>query len=264
MHTIKLNYKYPKEYDQHMVTSVPVKKVSFDENYSYYKRGLFYKIGRSIVYLLAYTVGYLVCKLKHGIRYVGRKNLKLYKSELKRGCITICNHVFRYDYICIMFGIRPHFQYYPSWNAKLLDKDRHLVNLTGGIPVPSNLAGLKKFLMAFDRHIKENAWIHFFPEAAMWPYYQRIRPFKKGAFVLAVKHNRPILPMAFRFRNPSKFARIFGIKEPLATLYIGKPIYPDTKIQDKKIRIKKLQHESYNAVMHLAGSSESLLEEKTA
>lgn len=260
MHTMKLDYEYPDGYDQHMVTSIPVTEIDFDETYAFYKKGLWYKVGRCLAYYAAYSIGRIVCKFIHGIRFVGRENLKAYKSELGGGCITVCNHVFRYDYICIMNGIRPHFQYYPAWNSKLLDKDRHLVSLTGGIPVPEKLSGLKAFFKAFDRHMSENAWIHFFPEAAMWPYYQRLRPFKKGAFILADKHDYPVLPLAFRFRDPGRLARFFGIKEPLATLHIGEPIHPDKSIKDRQKRIRKLQLQSYHAVRNLAGLEESMME----
>lgn len=253
MHTMKLGYQYPDEYDQHMVESVPVVEKEFDENYPYYKDGLFYKTARFFAYLTAYTVGYVVCLFKHGIRFVGRENLKKHKEGLSSGCVTICNHVLRYDYMCIMRGICPNFQYYPAWNAKLLDKDRHCVSFTGGIPVPQKRAGLRAFFKAFDRHMSENAWIHFFPEAAMWPFYQKIRPFKKGAFSLAVKHNQPILPMAFRFRDPGKLAKFFGAKEPFASLHIGEPIYPDSSIESRAGRVNKLLNDSYRAVERLAG-----------
>lgn len=261
MHTMKLNLEYPEQFDQHIASSVPVIEEDFDHRYSYYQDGIVFKIGRFFAYLTAYTVGRIVCLFKHGIRFTGRENLKVYKQELANGCITVCNHVFRYDYMCIMMGIRPHYQVYPAWNAKFLDKDRHSVRLTGGIPVPEKLSGLKKFYEAFDRHMSEKAWIHFFPEAAMWPFYQKIRPFKKGAFSLADKHDYPILPLAFSFRNPGKFAKLFGAKEPHATLHIGKPIYPDKSIESKPQRINKLLSESQRAVERLAGipMTESLL-----
>ena len=40
-----------------------------------------------------------------------------------------------------------------------------------------------------------------FPEAALWPYYRKIRPFHKGTFAFSVKHNAPILPVVITFRT---------------------------------------------------------------
>lgn len=257
MHTMELNLKYPEQYDRHMVVSIPKVSRQFNENYEYYKGSIPYKVGRFFAYIGAYTIGYAVCLAKNGIRFRGRKNLSKYKVALAKGCVTICNHVFHYDYLSIMIGLRPHFTYYPAWNAKLLDKDRMLVNITGGIPLPSTINGIKPFFHAFDRHMDEGSWIHFFPEAAMWPYYQKIRPFKDGAFSLAEKHNSPILPMAFQFRNPGKLACFLGAKEPYATLHIGEPIFCDQSITNKKLRIEKLKMDSFRAVEKLAGVSES-------
>lgn len=256
MHTLKLNYDYPKKPDQHMVVSIPKKQRIFDDKYPYYKDGFWYKLGRKFVYAGSYTIAYVICYLILGIRFKGRKNLKRYKNELSDGCITICNHVFRYDYICIMIGIRPHKQYYPAWNAKLLDKDRNLVSLSGGIPLPDSMLGFRKFFEALDRHIKEKSWLHFFPEAAMWPFYQTIRPFKDGAFILAERNKVPILPMAFEFRNPGKFARLFGFTEPRATLNIGDPIYVDYGVPERQQRIAILKEKSYMAVKKLSGSKD--------
>ena len=59
------------------------------------------------------------------------------------GAITICNHVFRWDYICVMKGIRPHLQYHPGWAGNYEGKDRTMVRLVGGIPIPAgNLPAL--------------------------------------------------------------------------------------------------------------------------
>lgn len=255
MHTMKLDYDYPDQTDQHMVPVEPEVDITFDQHYSYYKNSLPYRIGRRMLHIVGVAVGYVVCKMLHGIRYEGRHHLRAHRKALRDGCITICNHVFRYDYICIMIGLRPHMPFFPTWNIKLRDKDRHLVNLTGGIPLPDNLAGWKAFFQAMDQHMAEKAWMHFFPEAAMWPYYQTIRPFKDGAFALAVKHDRPVLPMAFRFRNPGQLARMLGIREPLATLHIGEPIYPDPTIERKRDRIRQLHERCRQAVCQLAGHS---------
>lgn len=263
MHTMKLNYKYPSKYDQHMAVSIPIVDKNFDENYTFYRNDFLFGIGRAIAYFVAYTVGYFLCYTQNGIRYAGRKNLKKYKSQLENGCITICNHVFHYDYMSIMIGIRPHREFFPAWSSKFLDKDRLAVQLAGGIPVPRKIAALKKFYYALEQHMKDGTWLHFFPEAAMWPYYQKIRPFKKGAFALADKYNVPILPLAFQFRDPSKVAILFGAKEPRATLYFGEPIFSNFDISDRSERIDDFRLRCFRAVEKLANipASQSLVPE---
>ena len=35
----------------------------------------------------------------------------------KNGAITVSNHVFMWDYLCVLKAIRPHLQYHPGWKT---------------------------------------------------------------------------------------------------------------------------------------------------
>ena len=67
--------------------------------------------------------------------------------------------------------------------------------------------------------------VHFYPEASLWPWYDKLRPFRNGAFHLAVKSGVPVLPMVFTFRQPRGLIGRLR-KKPLITLHIGMPEYP--------------------------------------
>lgn len=77
----------------------------------------------------------------------------------------------------------------------------HLIKAFGGIPIGDDLGGMK----AFDRYVisllKSNKSVLIFPEAALWPYYRKIRPFNKGAFNFSIKAQKPILPIIITFRT---------------------------------------------------------------
>ena len=242
MHTLELGIQYPQRPDEHMVITKEIIHCTFDRTYPYYRNGLMFRIGRKIIYWGAYSVGHLVCQLKHGIRFNGRNYLKDLRKQKHKGFITVCNHVFRYDFICIMIALKPIMPYYPAWNMKFKDRDRKLVKLSGGIPLADDLSGSREFFKALDRHLSEGHVIHVFPEGAMWPFYQEIRPFKDGAFILAEKHKLPIVPMAFEFRNPGVMAKMFGLIEPRATLHIGDPVYADYTIINKHRRVDELRN----------------------
>lgn len=141
--------------------------------------------------------------------------------------------------------------YYPTWNVKLKDSDRVLVKMSGGIPLADNLAGTREFFKALSRHLSERDAIHVFPEGSMWPFYQSIRPFKDGAFILAEKHRAPVIPMAFEFRNPGRIAKLFGLIEPRATLHIGYPVYADYSLPDKYSRVSELKERVHFCVERL-------------
>lgn len=79
---------------------------------------------------------------------------------------------------------------------------RHLIKLLRAIPIPRESKNKPSFMKALDDTLKEGNVVHFYPEAALWPYYNKIRNFKTGAFHFAVRNNVPIVPMVFTFRRP--------------------------------------------------------------
>ena len=85
----------------------------------------------------------------------------------------------------------------------------------------------------------------------MWEYYMPIRPFKRGASYFACSTDRPVLPLAFSYRKPGFFRRLFH-KEAAITLTIGEPLYPDEALP-KKEREADLTRRLHDEVCRLAG-----------
>ena len=50
---------------------------------------------------------------------------------------------------------------------------------------------MKKFLAEISRRIKQGKSITIYPEAHIWPYYTKIRPFKSVSFRYPIEHNVP-------------------------------------------------------------------------
>ena len=57
-----------------------------------------------------------------------------------------------------------------------------LVEMLAAIPIPSNVAGMKNFLTTIQKKIDKKSSITIYPEAHIWPYYTKIRPFKDVSF----------------------------------------------------------------------------------
>ena len=100
-----LDYTYPERSDGHMVVFKPTKKLRLDRNYRYLPRGFWFRIGRALVATLLHIVVFPLMHLTHGLRIYGRRNLKKHKKELKNGAITVSNHVFLWDYLCVLKAI---------------------------------------------------------------------------------------------------------------------------------------------------------------
>lgn len=86
--------------------------------------------------------------------------------------------------------------------------------------------------------------VHIYPEAALWPYYEKIRKFKNGAFDLAVRNNVPIIPIVCTFREPNGIRKILKNKKDV-TLKILEPINPQTEKKNRKEESEELKEKVF-------------------
>lgn len=249
------NYPYPEDTSGHYLDVTFDRGLVFDKDYPYvdYSKGFAFKRFWVRV-LLCVLVFPILSHFKNGIRIKGKANLRRYKEELKGGAITIANHVHMWDYICVMKAVhRLKWPYLLSWDKNVNGKDGPLVRMVGGIPIPENdMEATVAFNHAVKKLLADGNFLHIYAEGSMWEYYAPIRPFKNGAASLAVKNDKPILPMAFTYRKPSWIRRkIF--KQPAAlTLNVGEPLFPDPELE-KTAQIDDLTIRAHEAICHLAG-----------
>lgn len=247
-----LGYIYPNRSDEHMITVKHLRDTNFDENYPYLDKSLWFKIKRVILWVALNLLAFPVCTIRHGLKIEGRSIIKKHKALFKDGAITVCNHVLMWDYLCVLKAIRPRLQYHPGWKTNFEGPNGPLIRWVGGIPVPTdNIRALAKFQKAIDEVLTSKKWLHFFPEGSMWFYYPDIRPLKKAIFKFAVKHNKPIIPMAISFRERKGLWKLLG-KKPCATLHIGEPIMPDKSLAMNDA-IDKIHQEVYHQMQVLIG-----------
>ena len=186
------------------------------------------------------------------VKIYGKKNYRKHKKEYKNGAITIANHVFMWDYLCVLKCIRPHLQYHPGWKTNFEGPNGPLIRWVGGIPIPTdNMRAMAKFQKAIGQVLEDDKWLHFFPEGSMWFYYPDIRPFKKAIFKYAVRHDKPIIPISLSFRPRKGIYKWFG-KNPLVDVHIGEPLYADKTLSQPEA-IDKLHTEAYHVMQVMNG-----------
>ena len=247
-----LNYDYPEKSDEHMLVVKKVRDIDFDEGYPYMPKGFFYKFMRVVYWILLTFIVFPIMRFTHGLRIYGRKNYRKHKKEFKHGAITISNHVFMWDYLCVLKAIRPHLAYFPVWKTNLEGSFGPSIRLSGGIPVPTDkVRSMIKFNQAVEEVLSEGKWLHFFPEGSLWFFYPDIRPLKKAVFKYAVKYDKPIIPITMSFRPRPKIMRIFG-KTPFVDLHIGEPLYPDSTLTAHEAE-EKLHKEAYHVMQVMNG-----------
>ena len=247
-----LDYKYPERSDEHMITVKHLRDTHFDEHYPYLPKGFWHKVKRVVLWIGLNFIAFPVCTIRHGLKIYGRKILKKYKKEFKDGAITIANHVFMWDYLCVLKAIRPHLQYHPGWKTNFEGPNGPLIRWVGGIPVPTgNIKAMAKFQQAIGDVLKSGKWLHFFPEGSLWFYYPDIRPLKKAIFKYAVRYNKPIIPITMSFRSRKGIMKWFG-KTPLVDLHIGEPLFPDLSLPPQEA-MDKMHKEAYHVMQAMNG-----------
>ena len=247
-----LDYQYPQRSDEHMITVKHLRDTHFDENYPYLEKGVWHKIKRGVLWVALNLIGFPVVTIRHGLKIYGRKTLKKYKKEFKNGAITIANHVLMWDYLCVLKAIRPHLQYHPGWKTNFEGPNGPLIRWVGGIPIPTgNIKAMAKFQQAIGEVLKNNHWLHFFPEGSMWFYYPDVRPLKKAVFKYAIRYDKPVIPITMSFRPRKGIWKLFG-KAPLVDLHIGEPLFADKSLPPLEA-IDKLHAEAYHVMQVMNG-----------
>ena len=210
----------------------------------------------------------LILRIKYGLRWKIEGEDKWRRSscgvrrwlrqfDLGHGAITIANHCYRHDCASVLttFGANMRTRI-PMFAPNFRTKDQIYLRIVGGVPIPAPEAGLsamKAFNAAFDRYNEKGYWFHIFPEAKRWDWYKPLRPFQKGAFTMAYKYNKPIIPFAVTYRPRTGIWRLFGPKEePLTQVIIGAPVFPDTT-KPRAVEVERLLNETHQTICRLAG-----------
>lgn len=205
----------------------------------------------------------------------GEENLAVLK---KTGAVISCNH----------FGIPDNYILYHCIQKSLKKKRLYKViregNYTGfpglfgflfrncnTLPLSSNRRTMMNFMSAADTLLKRGEAVLIYPEQGMWWNYRKPRPFKIGAFKIAVRAGVPVLPAFVTMKDDE--TKLDEHNYPLQhyTLHIMPPVYADASLNEKQAAEKmrqdtfalyKAKYEEVYGVP-LAYSEEENPEEKT-
>lgn len=228
------------------------REIAFDGTYPYLDDSFNYKLNASICYAGLWGIAFLLNRVRYGLRIEGRSNIRKNRRLFRNGAMTVCNHVYRWDMICVLQAIRFRRSWIPMFAPHFLGGDSWFMRYIGGIPVPTDRSGLRAFNEAFDELHRRKAWMHVFPEAASWKFYAPIRSFHIGAFNMAYKYDLPVIPCAITFRERTGIYKLFGGNEPLVTIHVGTPIVPDQS-SPRKEEAERLRAEAHRQMVEMAG-----------
>lgn len=229
-------------------------KYQFDETYPYLETSLLFKLSSIAGYLIKWLLTTVHNRCHFGFRIEGKENVRKYKRQLRDGAVCICNHVYMFDAL----GVHSAWQRFKQVRIPMFAKHFNgraswVLRQVGGVPIPETREGIRKFNEAFDEFARRKYWFIVFPEAVRWDMYVPVRPFRRGAFSMAYKYNRPIIPNVFSFRERKGIYRLFGKKDyPCVTLHVGEPIWFD-KSANRKEELDRVCREAHEAMERMAG-----------
>ena len=258
----KTGINYPEKPDEFIYQPVFIKeRKTVDENYPFEDKSFFAKFRHFIIYTAIFTAVFALHPFVYGLRIKGKENIRKNRKLFKNGAITICNHVYKWDFLAVLQAVKYRALTFPARSDLAFTKDAFQVLGAGGIPLPETISAAKKFNETFDNIHAKKKWIHIFPEACRWDFYQPIRPFKFGAFSFAYRYEIPVIPMVITYRPRTGFYKIFRKRknDPLITLTIGKPILPDMT-QPRKHSSQKMLEEAHAWMEQAAGIEQNCWE----
>jgi len=256
-HPHSKKYPYTEYTDQHYLIVKKNNGLVFDANYPYLEDS--FKLNtakfwtRVLLYILIWPI---LCFFMMGLRVKGRKNLKYYKEQLAHGAVTVSNHIHLWDYIANMKALRPRKTNVIVWAPNIRGENGKMMRAVGGIPIPdASKEGSRAFNEALGKLLENDGWLQIYAEGSMWEYYPYIRPFKLGAFSLACRYNKPVLPLGFSFRKPSWIRKHIFRQDAAITLTVGEPLFKDDSLPEAEQRID-LARRTHEEICKLSGLKE--------
>ena len=220
-------------------------KLNIDEKYQYIKEGKVFSFFSNLLYYgVAFPVLTILNKIIYDLRIEGKENIK----NLQTGAISVSNHVLILD--CTMIGLAFGLKkiYFTTREGSFeIPFVRKLIKLLRAVPIPTKMSNKECFIKQLDDALQNGRIIHFYPEKALWPYCEKIRNFKSGAFDFAIRNNVPIIPIVIKFRNPKGIRRLFKRKKDV-TVKILQPVKYKCKNENKKDSVEKLKEQVYQAM----------------
>ncbi len=229
-----------------------LKDIKFDGTYTYLDKSLKFKIMHILIYLTTWLLAFPLNRIRFGLRIEGREKIRRNRKLFANGMMTVCNHVHRWDMICVLQAMRYRMAWIPMYAQPFRGKDGYLMKYIGGLAIPDEHSGLRKFDKALNELHAGKKWFHIFPESCSWRFYAPLRPFKIGAFNMAYRFAIPVVPLMISFRPRTGWRKLFGNREPLITIRVGDPILPDLNAPRKE-EAARMRDTAHKTMLDMAG-----------
>lgn len=231
---------YKDELNDEFSTAI-IDPIPIDENYDYGKNTFWWNFRRFFFYrVFAMPLAWIYLKVKYHHKIVNRGVTKAYQ---KGGFFIFGNHT---NILCdplvptfvswpkgVFVVVHPNNVSIPGIGLKM--------RLLGALPLPDNLAATKNFMNTMKMRVESKKSICIYPEAHIWPFYTKIRPFPDLSFRYPIQYKVPV----FCFTNTYEKRRFS--KNPRMVTYVDGPFFPDENLSSKEQRAD-LREKVYKAM----------------
>ena len=226
--------------DEHIVKMWTPLKFTTPEGYVYFPKNWIFRALNVLLRGIVYLVCPLILRVFCGLRVVHGEKLK----KLPKKGVTVCNHVHMLDCIAVACHMNHRRFCVPTLEANFrIPLIRWLIRILGGVPLPEQVKPFREMHTALTKYVQRGNLVHVYPEAVLYPRYNGLRTFKRGAFALAYDCNVPVIPYVIKYVEPEGIQKLFHRKKVMR-LYILDPVYPDTN-RPKREETKRLCEQTY-------------------
>ncbi len=224
---------------------VDIEAKPLGEKYQYIHTGWFFRVCEFLFYYIVMVpVVYMLQKLICHQKFANRKVLRQAKKE---GCFIISNHtqVQSDAYIGPLATFPKKCFIVTNPNVLSIRGLRLGMQAYGVIPLGTTLDEKKAFLHCVETRIKEGNAVIVYPEAHIWPFYTKIRPFSYEAFRYLANPKKPMFVLTNCYQKRKFF------KRPRIVTYADGPFYPNPNLSSIEAA-KELRNIAYETMCRRA------------
>lgn len=204
------------------------------KNYKFYHSSpLYWFFGGFVYYIIAIPLFWIIGRFM-GFKIRGKRKFRKSKQGLSmQGYFVYGNHTTIADAFFAPVWLIPPRRSFIICSREAMSQPllRPVESMIGALPLPNENdpeQGMR-FQEAVEKHIRHGRAILIFPEAHIWPYSTRIRPFGDAAFTYPAKLGRPVVATCLtherrkilRFLPPRPVMHVSAVFEPDMTKPLG-------------------------------------------
>ena len=237
--------------DDFAATNGKIKTKRIGADYRYIHRDPVWHFFAFILYrIIATPIAFIFCRVKFGLKIKNRRVLK----QIKGGYFLYGNHTqYAADaFIPSLLSFPRKMMIIVSPDAVSIPGVGSLVPMLGAVPLSASTHGRAHYMEALGKMVARGHAVTIYPEAHIWPYYNKIRPFNDASFLYPEYFNVPAVGFTVTYRQRRFLSRHIKNLHPHITVTLSEPVYPDDCSSRKEMRDK-----IYDFMVRTAASEES-------